>query len=65
MGGHGLDWANQPVVYKDYPGLEARALPKELDWPEEKLSQIVRAKPFDAPYPPISFDLISRIFLLT
>jgi SagB-type dehydrogenase family enzyme len=65
MGGHGLDWANQPVVYKNYPGLEARALPRELDWPEDKLSQIVPTKPSESPCPPIDSNQIARIFLLT
>lgn len=65
MGGHSLDWANQPDVYKHYPGLETRALPKEVDWPEEKLSQIVCARPFDPPYPLINFEQIAKLFLLT
>jgi hypothetical protein len=30
MTGHGLDWVNQPDVYKQYPGIEPVELPRNV-----------------------------------
>ncbi len=34
MGGHSLDWSNQPDVYKNYPGIQAISLPLNKKVPE-------------------------------
>ena len=33
MSGGGMDWSNRPELYKNYPGAESVALPRELDLP--------------------------------
>jgi hypothetical protein len=41
MSGHYLDWGNQPIVYKDYPGINPVLLPADSPLPEEKLSSVL------------------------
>ncbi len=43
LGGHFLDWGNQPSVLKQYPGLERVVLPAVTSWPEVKLSRLLAA----------------------
>ena len=54
MSGHSLDWANQPKVFKEYPGLPSLSLPRDFQMPKAKLSAILGdvsparlAKPLD------------------
>lgn len=42
MSGHGLDWANQPDPYKEYPGFEPLSLPTPVAPPGIKLSSVLR-----------------------
>ena len=42
MGGHYLDWQNQPVVYKDYPGIEPVRLPVKDILPESSIFSILK-----------------------
>ena len=42
MSGHSLDWANQPKVFKEYPGITSLSLPRELQIPKGKLSAILK-----------------------
>ena len=49
MGGHSLDWANQPDTFKSYPRRIRFPLPREVDLPEIPLSRLIRA----APPPPL------------
>jgi len=42
MEGHGLDWENQPNVFKEYPGLKPLSLPEPGPFPEKKLSELLR-----------------------
>ena len=39
MSGHSLDWANQPKVFKEYPGITSLSLPRERQIPKGKLSR--------------------------
>jgi len=66
MGGHFLDWANQPNVFKDYPGIETIKLPSKIKLPEEKLSTLLQKddRPFGNSITPDLEDL-SRVLLLT
>jgi len=41
MSGHSLDWANQPKVFKEYPGITPLSLARELQIPKGKLSAIL------------------------
>ncbi len=65
MGGHFLDWQNQPELFKIYDGLEAVPMPREIPLPQENLFALYggRRKPPSVD----AFDLqeLSRILLLT
>ncbi len=66
MTGHGLDWANQPDVYKLYPGIAPIDLPRDIDLPQVKLSELLNKRiSKDCRLPSLSKADISRIFLLT
>ncbi|MFH1351904.1 MAG: SagB/ThcOx family dehydrogenase [Pseudomonadota bacterium] len=41
---HYLDWQNQPIVFKDYPGLTPVLLPSDFSPPEDKLSTLLKEK---------------------
>jgi SagB-type dehydrogenase family enzyme len=43
IGGHFLDWANQPKVFKTFDGLDRIRLPKEVDYPRRNLTKILSA----------------------
>lgn len=65
MGGHRLDWANQPRVYKTYEGLEPIPLPRQLDLPGESLVQVARGKdPQESAGVP-SLTELSQVFYLS
>lgn len=65
MTGHQLDWANQPEVFKIYPGLETIALPNVSNGPEQRLSDLLgeAAQP-DANFE-MDLDKLSRVLFLT
>ncbi len=42
MEGHGLDWKNQPGVFKEYPGLTPVSLPEPGPFSEKRLSELLR-----------------------
>jgi SagB-type dehydrogenase family enzyme len=42
LSGQPLDWANQPQVFKAYPGLEAIVLPAEVSFPQLRFSEVLR-----------------------
>jgi SagB-type dehydrogenase family enzyme len=45
MGGSGLDWANQPGVFKTYPGLDIMPLPVLPEQPEQDLNALIGGIP--------------------
>jgi len=49
MGGHYLDWQNQPLVFKTYPNMEPLILPSDVELPEKNLSSILQIEA-DGPY---------------
>ena len=66
MSGHGLDWANQPNVYKEYPGIEPIQLSLETSAVAKKLSSILKdyviaEEAFDS----FSIDDLSLLLRLT
>jgi SagB-type dehydrogenase family enzyme len=42
MSGHYLDWKNQPMVFKDYPGVMPVILPAEVDFPHINLLELIQ-----------------------
>ncbi len=65
MGGHYLDWGNQPSVFKGYPGIEPIPLSKEVDLPEQDLPSVIRWKGSEAAPRSLTAEDLSRIMLLT
>ena len=39
---HFLDWQNQPMVFKDYPGIKPVSLPRNDKLPEESFISLLR-----------------------
>lgn len=65
MSGHYLDWKNQPMVFKDYPGFMPVILPAEANFPHIDLFELIqREKPAEQKE---SLDLksLSSIFRLS
>ena len=65
MSGHGLDWGNQPSVYKSYDGIEPIKLPRDICLPEERLSLILGESSTEEAPGVHDMEDISRILLLT
>jgi SagB-type dehydrogenase family enzyme len=65
LGGHFLDWANQPDVYKDYPDLKTLSLPREVQPPDVRLSEILHDELPRAFSGALSLEQVSLILLLT
>jgi SagB-type dehydrogenase family enzyme len=65
MGGHSLDWANQPGTFKSYPTAEPLPLPREVDLPDIPLSRLIRGLLPPAPPKPMTAADLARLFLLT
>jgi SagB-type dehydrogenase family enzyme len=66
MGGHFLDWQNQPDVFKRYDGRETVSMPREMPLPREDLFALYET-PLKNPVSQEVFNLekLSRILLLT
>ncbi len=65
MGGPSLDWANQPNVYKTYPGIEPVPLPREPALLEVPLLELFGQSPAAVPKPELTAENLSAILLLT
>ena len=65
MGGPSLDWANQPNVYKTYPGIEPIPLPREPALLEVPLLELFGQSPAAVPKPELTAEDLSAILLLT
>jgi len=65
MGGHSLDWANQPGTFKSYPQAQPLPLPREVDLPEVFLSRLIRGSPSPSPSKGLTAADLARLFLLT
>ncbi|RPJ21612.1 MAG: hypothetical protein EHM26_03440, partial [Desulfobacteraceae bacterium] len=65
MSGHSLDWANQPKVFKEYPGIPSLPLPRDLQLPKGKLSAIL-SEPAAAGLPKrLDLETLSLLLLLS
>ncbi len=65
MGGHSMDWANQPNVYKTYPGIEPIPLSREPRQPVIPLLELFGKNPAAVPRQELTTDDLSIILLLT
>ncbi|VBB42943.1 SagB-type dehydrogenase domain protein [uncultured Desulfatiglans sp.] len=60
LDGHFLDWANQPDVYKGYPGEVGLVdLHREVRGPEGRLSDVLKRTPGEIP--PLTLELLSSV----
>ncbi len=65
MGGRGLDWANQPDVFKRYPGLDPVSLPVPEGQPRHHLGALLRSRPRSDHTEEITLARLSEIIQLT
>jgi SagB-type dehydrogenase family enzyme len=65
MSGHSLDWANQPKVFKEYPGITPLALARELQIPKEKLSAILGERSAPGVSGDFNLEALSLLLLLS
>jgi SagB-type dehydrogenase family enzyme len=65
MGGHYLDWANQPKVYKTYDGIKPLPLDREAEFPREKLHSLLLDQTPGDTAPGIDLAALSKLFLLS
>ena len=66
MGGHFLDWENQPTVFKVYPGVTPIHLPREVGFPETTLFKLFKEDHTKSGDPLLlAIEDLSLILLLT
>jgi len=65
MSGHSLDWANQPKVFKEYPGISSLSLPRDLQIPRGKLSAILSEPEAAGLAKPLDMETLSLLLLLS
>jgi SagB-type dehydrogenase family enzyme len=61
LGGRGMDWSNQPDLFKTYPGIDALVLPRPQDAPETDLLALCQAPWPDPVHKPLNLDQLSAI----
>lgn len=64
MSGHFLDWENKPDLYKTYPQTESVTLPRDVEHPKRKLSQVLKDGSPDMHAHVPDMDGLSKIFSL-
>lgn len=65
MSGHTLDWANQPKVFKEYPGIPSLSLPRDLQFPNGKFSAILGEPAAEGLPKPFDLEALSLLLLLS
>ena len=65
MSGHSLDWANQPKVFKEYPGITSLSLPRELQIPKGNLSAILKEPEAQTVAGELNLETLSLLLLLS
>ncbi len=65
LGGHLLDWGNQPDLYKRYPGARRIPLPEEIDLPDCRLSEIISGEAAAPRWTPVTLEDLARLLLLS
>lgn len=64
IGGHAMDWANQPDVFKTFPDAETVSLPKVISLPDENLSEVLSVSADEKTAPRLNTDRLSQILML-
>ena len=65
IGGHPLDWRNQPDVYKNYPGQDYVPLPENRSMERKRLSEILKGNEKNHSGRSLNIDELSLILQLT
>ena len=65
MSGHPLDFANQPKVFKEYQGSTSLPLPRDLQFPKGKLSDLLGATAVSALPKPLDLEALSLLLFLS
>ena len=65
MGGHFMDWANQPRVFKTYKGIEPVKLSRDLELSGRKVSSLLLDTTLQKPAAAVDRNALSRLLLLT
>ena len=65
MEGHGLDWGNQPNVFKEYPEVSFVSLPEPGTFPKKRISEVLRQKERDYEGPAFDIGALSALLFLT
>ena len=66
MGGHLLDWQNQPEVFKHYDGLETFSMPRNISFPHKDFFSLYEATEENrSVHEVLDLEMLSRILLLT
>ena len=65
MSGHYLDWKNQPMVFKDYPGVMPIVLPTEVNFPDIGIFDLIHKVRQVETKESIDFQDLSSIFRLS
>jgi SagB-type dehydrogenase family enzyme len=65
MKGHGLDWPNQPNVFKGYSDLKTVPLPEVTAWPQDNLSFLMEEGSQAEGTINVTLEKLSRIIRLT
>jgi len=65
MTGHYLDWHNQPMVYKDYSDINPILLPRDVQLPGKKLSDLLKETDMNNRAGEIDRGVLSLILQLT
>ena len=64
MGGHALDWSNQPGIYKNYSGISRVNLPEIAALPDKSFSEMLKPHHASPAAGGISLQDLSRILFL-
>jgi len=65
MTGHQLDWQNQPVVYKEYPGVDPVLMPRNIPPPKKTLYDLLRKTEMGDGLQGMNIERLSLILGLT
>ncbi len=64
MGGPGLDWSNQPAVYKNYSGLDRVNLPEISALPDKSFTELLKPREAAPAARGVSLQDLSRVLYL-
>jgi SagB-type dehydrogenase family enzyme len=65
MGGHPMDWSNQPDPFKRYPGVQGISLPGDPSFPEKRFSEILLGEGEAGPSKTPTLEQVARSLLLS